>query len=81
MIASRRRSTQSRGLELEFLVEPVREGMGKVHLELSVRQIRGWAILVPHLVELHQLGASLFPVSSAFLERRHGLWGNPNPGT
>lgn len=60
-------------------MEPVREGMGKVHLELSVRQIRGWAILVPHLVELHHLGASLFPVFISIFREKAQPLGHPKP--
>lgn len=35
VMASSRSSTQSRGLELEFGLKPVREGIERVHVELS----------------------------------------------
>lgn len=55
-MASRRRNTQNRGLELELLLEPVREGWrGSTWSCLSADKGLGYLCLVPHLVELRHL--------------------------
>lgn len=79
VMASSRRSI----LELEFLLEPVREGGGRVAWScLSADKGLGYFYFVPHLVELHHpfTRAPLFH-QHFFTERAMILRGTPNPGT